>query len=92
MLPVVWTEAADEDLATIIEYVFERDPIAARGLWERLKVSAVSLSEHPYLFKESDRMPGYREIVAHPNYLVFTGCWPTACRSRWWPMPGALIP
>lgn len=71
MLPVVWTEDADEDLATIIEYVFERDPVAARRLWDRLKVSAVSLSEHPYLFKESDRMPGYREIVAHPNYLVF---------------------
>lgn len=71
MLPVVWTEDAEEDLATIIEYVFERDPLAARKLWERLKVSVVSLSEHPYLFKESDRTPGYREIVAHPNYLVF---------------------
>ena len=71
MLPVFWTEDADEDLAAIVGYVDERDPQAARKLWHRLKDSAVSLSEHPYLFKESDRMPGYREIVAHPNYLIF---------------------
>ncbi len=71
MLPVFWTQAADEDLARIIDYVAERDPTAARRLWQRLKSVAVSLSEHPYLFKESERMPGYREVVAHPNYLVF---------------------
>jgi addiction module RelE/StbE family toxin len=71
MLPVFWTEAADEDLATITGYVAEYSPAAARRLWQRLKSSAISLSEHPYLFKESERMPGYREIVAHPNYLVF---------------------
>ncbi|WP_122297207.1 MULTISPECIES: hypothetical protein [Pseudomonas syringae group] len=28
------------------------------------------LSEHPYLYAISDRVPGMREIVAHPNYLV----------------------
>jgi len=31
MLPVVWTEAAEEDLETIIEYVFERDPSLPEG-------------------------------------------------------------
>lgn len=71
MLPVFWTESADEDLAAIVEYVFEHDPVAARKLWTSLKSSTVSLSAHPYLFRESDRMSGYREIVAHPNYLVF---------------------
>ena len=24
----------------------------------------------PYLYRISDRVPGLREIVAHPNYLV----------------------
>jgi addiction module RelE/StbE family toxin len=71
MLPVFWTEAADEDLAAITDYVAEHDPTTALRLWQRLKSAAVSLSEHPYLFRESERMPGYREIVAHPNYLVF---------------------
>ena len=28
------------------------------------------LAEHPYLYRQSDRIPGLREIVAHPNYLV----------------------
>jgi plasmid stabilization system protein ParE len=71
MLPVFWTEAADEDLAAIADYVAGHDPAAALRLWRVLKSSAIQLSEHPYLFKESERMPGYREIVAHPNYLVF---------------------
>lgn len=26
--------------------------------------------EHPYLYPPSERVPGQREIVAHPNYLV----------------------
>ena len=71
MLPVFWTEAADEDLAAITDYVAMHDQAAALRLGQRLKNAALSLSEHPYLFKESERMPGYREIVAHPNYLVF---------------------
>jgi addiction module RelE/StbE family toxin len=71
MLPVFWTEAADEDLAAITDYVAARNPVAAVRLWQTLKSSTISLSEHPYLFKESERMAGYREIIAHPNYLVF---------------------
>ncbi|MDR0564345.1 MAG: type II toxin-antitoxin system RelE/ParE family toxin [Azoarcus sp.] len=66
-----WTESAEGDLATIIGYVAERNLAAAFRLWQTLKNTVVVLSEHPYLFKESERMPGYREIVAHPNYLVF---------------------
>ncbi|MDR2188496.1 MAG: type II toxin-antitoxin system RelE/ParE family toxin [Azonexus sp.] len=71
MLPVFWTEAADEDLAAITDYIAERNPAAALKLWQVLKASTVNLSGHPYLFQESERMPGYREIVVHPNYLVF---------------------
>lgn len=71
MLPVFWTEAADEDLEAITDYVAGHDPAAAVRLWQAIKSSAVNLSEHPYLFKESERMPGYREIVVHPNDLVF---------------------
>ena len=28
------------------------------------------VSEHPYLYRQSERVPGLREIVAHPNYIV----------------------
>lgn len=71
MLPVFWSRDAQEDLLAIVGYVARRDRAAAIRLWQRLESSVVSLSEHPYLFEESERMPGYREIVAHPNDLVF---------------------
>jgi toxin ParE1/3/4 len=30
----------------------------------------VHLPEHPHLYAISERMPGCRQIVVHPNYLV----------------------
>jgi len=38
---------------------------------QRLRESVLPLAYFPQMFKESDRMPGCREIIAHPNYLVF---------------------
>lgn len=32
--------------------------------------AVVPIAEHPYLFRASDRAPGLREIVAHPNYII----------------------
>lgn len=71
MLPVVWTESAEGDLLEIISYIAERNALVARGLYKRIRESVVHISEHPYLFRESEKIPGLREIVAHPNYLVF---------------------
>ncbi|KPY95352.1 hypothetical protein ALO43_200375 [Pseudomonas tremae] len=71
MLPIFWLESADNDLAAIIEYIGLRDIAAAERLWQRLRGIVLPLSEHPYLYSISDHVPGMREIVAHPNYLVF---------------------
>ena len=70
MLPIFWLESADADLATIIDYIGQYDVSAAERLWERLRVCVLPLSEHPYLYRISDRVPGLREVVAHPNYIV----------------------
>jgi len=70
-LPVVWSDVAEADLADIIDYIAEHSPQAARKLARQLKESVLPLADFPYMFKESERMPGCREIVAHPNYLVF---------------------
>jgi toxin ParE1/3/4 len=35
-----------------------------------LEMAVLPAAEHPYLYRESDRIPGLREIVAHPNYLI----------------------
>jgi toxin ParE1/3/4 len=71
MLPIFWLEAADEDLASIIDYIGQYDVHAAERMWLRLRACVLPLSDHPYLYPISERVPGLREIVAHPNYIVF---------------------
>lgn len=70
MLPIFWLESADADVSTIIGYIGQFDVAAAVRMWERLRACVLPLSEHPYLYNLSDRVPGLREIVAHPNYVV----------------------
>ena len=43
----------------------------ARRLRQVLMESVVPVSEHPYLFRQSQTIPAMREIVAHPNYIVY---------------------
>lgn len=71
MLPIVWQESADADLAEIVDYIGQFDAAAAKRLWQRLRDCVLPLSEHPYLHPQSERAPGLREVVAHPNYIVF---------------------
>lgn len=71
MLPVIWHPEAELDLLEIVLYIAERSPKAAHKLGSSLRESTRYLPEHPYLYEESDRVPGCREIVVHPNYLVF---------------------
>jgi plasmid stabilization system protein ParE len=70
MLPILWTEVADEDLAQIIEFIGGYNPIAAEKMWSRIRDCVLPLSQNPYLFRESERYFGCREVVAHPNYIV----------------------
>ena len=53
----------------MVAYIARHNPAAAVALHERIESAVVPLSEHPYLFR-SGRVPGTREIVAHPNYMV----------------------
>ncbi|MCW5238537.1 type II toxin-antitoxin system RelE/ParE family toxin [Verminephrobacter eiseniae] len=70
MLPIIWRSCARNDLREIVGYIARDNPLAARRMKERLEASVLPLSEHPYLYRISERVPGLREIVAHPNYLV----------------------
>lgn len=69
MLSVVWRKQAKLELLEIIRYIAKESPQSARGLKERLESSVLPLSDHPYLYRHG-RIPGTREIVAHPNYIV----------------------
>ncbi len=69
MLPVIWRASARGQLASIIRFIANESPPAARRLRELIEASVLPAAEHPYLYRPG-RVPGTREIVAHPNYIV----------------------
>ncbi len=58
-----------DELDAIISFIAERNPDAAEAMLNRLESSVLPLSAHPYLFRPG-RIPGTRELVAHPNYII----------------------
>jgi len=70
MLRIIWSSAAETDLLDIVAYIWERNPKAAWRLYDAVRESVVPLSEHPYLFKRSQRLPGCRELLVNRNYAV----------------------
>lgn len=71
MLPIFWQKRAQKDLEQIITYVASFNPNAAMKLYELFKNAILPASEHPYMYKESSRRRGYREIIPHPNYIIY---------------------
>ncbi|MBI6794982.1 type II toxin-antitoxin system RelE/ParE family toxin [Pseudomonas syringae] len=69
MLPVVWLSPALDDLREIATYIAWENPGAARRLKKLLQDAIEPVAEHPYLYR-SGRVPGTRELVAHPNYVL----------------------
>lgn len=69
MLPIKWTDEAKTDLYTLIAFIAEENPYAAESLLEQREESILPTAEHPYMFR-AGRVPGTREIVAHPNYIL----------------------
>lgn len=69
MLTVAWLRPALDDLREIITYIAWENPGAARRLKRLLQESIEPVAEHPYLYRPG-RVPGTRELVAHPNYVL----------------------
>lgn len=69
MLPVIWRAMARANLTTIIRFIANENPSAARRLRVLIEASVLPIAEHPYLYR-SGKIPGTREIIAHPNYMV----------------------
>ncbi len=69
MFPLVWLEPARADLRDIIEYISADNPNAAERLKAGNERALLLLAEHPCLYK-SGQVPGTRELVPHPNYIV----------------------
>ncbi len=66
---VKWKESALNDLANIIDYIEQYNPSASSKLHHQIIHVTENLHQHPYLYRPG-RVPGTREIVVHPNYLV----------------------
>lgn len=69
MQTVRWSDEATTDLVEIIDYIEQRNELAAQSLFSTIVQSAQNLQLMPFLFRLG-RVPGTREHVVHPNYIV----------------------
>ncbi|SAI72963.1 Toxin RelE2 [Bordetella ansorpii] len=69
MLPIIWSAAALDDLDAITDYIAQVSVRAAIEMHDRIEAAILPASEFPYAFR-AGRVPGTREVVAHPNYVV----------------------
>lgn len=72
MQTVWWFDEAPTALAGIIDHKEQRNAIAAQNLSAAIVQSAQSLPRMPFLFR-LDLVPGNREHVVHPDYIVVAG-------------------
>jgi len=70
MLPVIWNLDAIDDLKDITDYISEHNTWAARRLGAAIRASTGRLPQNPFMYRQSERIPGCREIVVHHNYIV----------------------
>ena len=68
-LLIQWRVSARDDLASLIRFIANENPLAARRMKAFIESSVLPASQYPYMFRPG-RIPGTREIVAHPNYIV----------------------
>ena len=66
---VEWRPLARAQLSEPLEYISDRNIVAASELYKNIEAAISALPQHPYLYRFG-RVPGTREIVVHPNYLV----------------------
>lgn len=69
MLKLFWRPNALDDLDEILTYIADRDITAAERLHGAIEALAERLPEHPFMFRPG-RLPGTREAVVHPNYIL----------------------
>lgn len=68
-MEIIWSPEARSEVQAIVAYIADFDPVAARGIRQRLEAVVLPLAEHPYLFR-SGRIVGTKELVVSPNYII----------------------
>lgn len=69
MLAIEWRPEARNDLANIIDYIAQRNDSAALQLLQDIEDAVFKLPLQPEAYRPG-RVPGTRELVVRPNYLV----------------------
>ena len=69
MLPLIWLPDARRDLHDITRYIADRNATAADRLGTAIRHTAERLPDHP-LIHCPGRVPGTREAIVHPNYIL----------------------
>jgi len=67
---IAWRPLARDDLRSIVGYIGQDSPANARHFGAGIREQVGSLATHPELGRMG-RFDGIRELVVHPNYLVF---------------------
>lgn len=77
---VVWTDEALDDLEEILVYYYqETSPRTAAAVERRIIEAVESLEPFPERIRESERVPGARElVVGKVPYIVFLRLMPEA--------------
>ncbi len=68
-LRLIWSAEALDDLRMIIDYIAPRNASAAERLLATIQNAAEQLPHHPYMYRLG-RVPGTREALVHPNYIM----------------------
>jgi addiction module RelE/StbE family toxin len=70
---IEWRPKAREDLRTIVRHIGKDNPARAKSFGQELRDKTKPLAQHPELGRQGrPGLPDWlREIVVHPNYIVF---------------------
>lgn len=66
---VRWTRRARLDVASVYAYIADHDVRAADALRDMVYRRAATLPDNPHAYRQG-RLPGTREMVVHPNYIL----------------------
>ena len=69
MLDLIWQPDARAQLADVFEYIAARNTLAAQRLKDLIN-ERVALARVVPMMGRPSRLPGTRELVVHPNYIV----------------------
>jgi addiction module RelE/StbE family toxin len=66
---VLWTLAAEQDRADIVDFIAQDNPLAAIRMDELFEAAVGRLAKHP-LMGRPGQVPGTRELIPHESYRL----------------------